>query len=127
MKNKKMIVAFLATLFAATTSAGVMITANAAEYDGTTNLATDASLWTKSWWTNEMNYANIDENGIKHVYTQKACSVCGLSYIDDESVINQEDNRKECIIRTLYNGEAIIGILGNVLIKKTKHTSGNED
>ena len=79
MKNKKMMVALLATLFAATTSAGAMTVASAAEYDGTANLATDASLWTESWWTDHMDYAPIDENGIVFNEYGRDSAVAGVS------------------------------------------------
>ena len=79
MKKKYIGAILLSLCVAISFMFGITAFAAGKSFDGTTNLATDASKWTESSWTVANNYATIDENGITFTEYGTASAVAAVS------------------------------------------------
>lgn len=79
MKKKYIGAILLSLCVAISIMFGTTAFAAGKSFDGTTNLATDASKWTESSWTVANNYATIDENGITFTEYGTASAVAAVS------------------------------------------------
>lgn len=80
MKKKLLIALLTALCIVASTFGFTSVFASNEKYDGETNLATDSTLWSPSWFTNHYGFVTIDDNGIlfDSYGTDTACGAVSL-------------------------------------------------